>query len=310
MNFLIILAAVLMVHQGEVMHYFQRDEWFADILRRLSVSARQPHWLPFALAVVAPVVLLSLLLVLVGDYWWIVFTINAGVLLFAIGRGSWRDECDSWVVFFAERDPLIIKQKLADEKTQAGEVSDTDIENTWLDARSEVLYHQLDGFYTTVFWFFVLGAPAALFYRLLRLYQQNEKVTRGELPEMGLLQWLVEWLPVRVMAMLFCLVGNFTTGFWVLKQVIVDGVLNSTAVLTRCADAALFLDGSVDDDAVLPDELDEKKSRTAKMIQRMEARALEQKTLNTMRRYSVELQALLQRSEWAFLVFIAMMTLV
>jgi len=179
-----------------------------------------------------------------------------------------------------------------------------------LQARSDVLYHQLEGFYTIVFWFFVLGAPAALFYRLLRLYQQHEKVIKGELLEMSLLVWLMEWLPVRVMSMLFCLVGNFTTGFWVLKQILLDNVLTSSAVLAHCADAALFLDGSVDDDELLVEGLAEKKSRTAKMIERMEAKALEQKTLGVMRRYSVELQALLQRSEWAFLVLIAMIALI
>jgi len=60
----------------------------------------------------------------------------------------------------------------------------------------------------------------------------------------------------------------------------------------------------------LVEGLAEKKSRTAKMIERMEAKALEQKTLGVMRRYSVELQALLQRSEWAFLVLIAMIALI
>lgn len=308
MNFLIIVVAVLMVRQGEWIHPIQRDDWFEQWLKQLSQIVGQKLWLALVLAAGLPVVALAWLLYVLGDYWWLTFVINSLVLLYAIGRGSWHDECSKWVKVFAEKDLLVLKQKIA----ESGEVSNDQIESTWLQARSNVLYRQLDGFYTVVFWFFMVGAPAALFYRLLHLYQQRQQgeASIGPVSDVSLLLWMMEWLPVRVMAMLFCLVGNFTTGFWVLKQIVLDGVLASTDTLARCADAALFLDGSVDDDEILDEALADKKTRTAKMIERMESRALEQKTIGLMRRYSVELQALLKRSEWAFLVLIALIALV
>ena len=304
-----------MVHQREWIQRFQQDDWFVPVLQRVSASVNpKPSWLPVFLVVGVPVLALALVLFFLNDYWWGVFIINALVLLFTIGRGSWRDECDSWVNFFAERDPLVLKQKIAAQGVSPGEVSDGQIENTWLQVRRDVLYHQLDGFYTVVFWFFVVGAPAALGYRLLHLYQQQSSVNKnteseGERSGVSLLLWMMEWLPVRLMAMLFCLVGNFTTGFWVLKEILLDSALASTDALARCADAALFLDGSVDDDELLDEEAELKKTRTEKMIERMEAQALVQKTLGVMRRNSVELQALLERSEWAFLVLIAIIAL-
>jgi AmpE protein len=312
MSFLIIIITVFMVRQGEWIGQLQHDEWFYRWQGRAALSGNYKSWLALLVVVGIPVIALSILLYVLGAYWWLTFVINAIVLLYAIGRGNWHDECDSWVLFFAERDPLILKQKIAAPGANAADVTDVQVEHTWLEARATVLQHQLDGFYTVVFLFFVIGAPAALLYRLLYLYQQY-KVKAGahatELSEASLLLWMMEWLPVRVMALLFCLVGNFTTGFWVLKQIVLDSVLTSTEVLARCADAALFLDGSVDDDA-LEEGIDENKTRTEKMIERMESRALEQKTLGIMRRYSVELQALLQRSEWAFLVLIALVALV
>ncbi len=313
MNFLIVLAVVLMVHQGEWIQRFQRDDWFVYGVQNFTTVKNHQPWLPLLLMAGIPVMVLMLILFFLNDYWWAAFVINAVVLLYAIGRGSWRDECDSWVDLFAERDPSVIKQKIAGDAASPDTVADSQIENTWLQARTDVLYHHLDGFYTVVFWFFVAGAPVALFYRLLHLSQQqavgkglNEAAGNSEV---NWLLWMMEWLPVRVMSMLFCLVGNFTTGFWVLKQILLDGILASSDVLARCADAALFLDGSVDDDDLLDEETEQKKNRTAKMIERMEARALEQKTLGVMRRNSVELQALLQRSEWAFLVVIAILAL-
>jgi len=317
MNFLIVVTAVLMVRQGEWIHHMQRDDWFNQWLKRIIQIAGKKPWLPLVLAVGVPVLVLVLLLYFLGDYWWITFVINAAVLLYSIGRGNWHDECDSWVNFFAERDLLLLKQKIAEPAENPANVTDNRVENIWLEARQNVLYDQLDGFYTVVFWFFFVGAPAALFYRLLHLCEQcnikieaSGKANSEVVSEVSLLLWMMEWFPVRVMAMLFCLVGNFTTGFWVLKQIVLDGVLASTVVLAQCADAALFLDGSVDDDDILGDESEEIKSRTAKMIERMESRALEQRTLGIMRRNSVELQALLQRSEWAFLVLMALIAII
>ena len=316
MNFLIILMAILMVHQRAWIRHFQHDAWFVQVWQRgvAAMVRSQYARLSLFLIVGVPVVVLTLGLFFLNDYGWGVSAINAVVLLYAIGRGSWRDECQSWVDFFSEKDSLVLKQKIAEQAGVPADAAENQIENTWLQARSDVLYHQLDGFYTVVFWFFMAGAPAALLYRLLRLYQQQQAAGKNngredEYSEVGRLLWLMEWLPVRMMAMLFCLVGNFTTGFWVLKQILLDGVLTSTSTLARCADAALFLDGSVDDDELLDDAAEQKKTRTEKMIERMEAKSLAQKTLSVMRRNSVELQALLERSEWAFLVLLAVTTL-
>lgn len=306
MNFLIILVAVWLVHQGEWLPAFQRDEWFSSWMERLREVATGQDWTPFLLLVLVPVLLVALLLLLTSDVWWLAVIINTAVLFYAIGRGSWRDECHSWVRFFAERDPVLLRQKLG--ATELADMSDADVESIWLKAREAVLYQQLEGFYTTVFWFFFAGAPAALFYRLIQLYRQEMQTRQGDLSTVDFILLMMEWLPVRLMAMLFCLVGNFSTGFWVLRQVFADASLPSTVALARCADAALFLDGSVDDDIDEDDE-DLPRSRAAKMIERMESQSLEQRTLAVMRRYSVELEALLKRSEWAFLALIAIIAL-
>jgi AmpE protein len=311
MNFLIVLAAVLMVHQGEWIRHIQRDEWFEAWQQRFAQVGAMQRWLPLGM-VAAPVLALVLVLYMLADYWWLIFIVNALVLLYSIGRGSWRTECDTWVKVFSEGDLLALKQRFAEQHIEAADVPDGHVEVMWLRARSAVLYHQLDSFYTVVFWFFVLGAPMALMYRLLHLCHQQGATTHDEkaegqpATETGLFLWLMEWIPVRVMGLLFCLVGNFTTGFWVLKQIVRDGELSSTDALVRSADAALFLDGSIDDDEAASAE----GTRTTRMIERMEAQSAGQKTLAMMRRYSVELQALLHRSEWAFLVLIALTALV
>ncbi len=304
MTFLIILAAVLLVHQGEWIAAFQRDSWFHLLLQRFSVLSGTKVWLPFAGAVLFPVVMLIILEVWLTDYRSLIFFLSALVFFYAIGRGCWREECDSWVTFFAEPDPVVLKQKLAasDDPSQQ-EMADETVEEIWLEARSNVLYHQLTNFYAVAFWFFLLGAPAALLYRLLQLYQEKQQETESGLADMSKLLWMLEWLPVRLIGLLFCLVGNFATTFWVLKQTLQDTISTSADVLARCADAALFLDPQPDSIEIGREE------RMNRMMERMTHQALERKTLGVMRGYSIELQSLLQRVEAAFLAFIALTVL-
>lgn len=304
MTFLIILIAVLLVHQGEWMGLFQQDNWFQRLLRYFSAFTSAPLWLPFIAAVLLPVVVLTFVLAWLEPYRWLVFIINAWILLYAIGRGSWRKECDSWVVFFSEPDPAVLKQKLADSTDPSQQdMADETVERIWEDARSSVLYHQLTNFYAVVFWFFLLGAPAALLYRLLQLYQEKHQQNPASVANMAKLLWLLEWLPVRLMGLLFCLVGNFSTAFWVLQQTFRDTITTSADVLSRCADAALFLDPQPDSIEVAKEE------RIARMMERLSLKALERKTLAVMRGYSIELQLLLQRAEVAFLAMVALTVL-
>jgi len=304
MTLLIILIAVLLVHKGEWIKAFQRDSWFHQLLQRFTALAGVNLWLPFAGAVLLPVVALTVVEAWLADQRWLVFIISAAVFFYAIGRGSWREECDSWVQFFAEPDPALLKQKLASstDPTQQ-DMADETVEQIWLEARSNVLLHQLTNFYAVAFWFFLLGAPAALLYRLLQLYQEKQQTPASGLADMSRLLWLLEWLPVRLIGLLFCLVGNFATTFWVLKQTWQDGVSASADVLSRCADAALFLDAQ-------PDSIDvDKEERMSRLMERMTIQSAERRTLGVMRGYSVELQALLQRVEIAFLAIIALTVL-
>lgn len=304
MTFLIILIAVFLVHQGAWISAFQRDSWFYQLLQRFTALGGVNLWLPFAGAVLLPVVVLTVFEAWLADQRWLVFIISSAVFFYAIGRGSWREECDSWVQFFAEPDPALLKQQLASSTDPSQQdMADETVEQIWLDARSSVLSHQLTNFYAVAFWFFLLGAPAALLYRLLQLYQEKQQTLDSGLTDMSRLLWLLEWLPVRLIGLLFCMVGNFATTFWVLKQTLQDTVSASADVLSRCADAALFLDPQ-------PDAIDvSKEERMNRLVERMTLHSAEHRTLGVMRGYSVELQALLQRVEVAFLSVIALTVL-
>lgn len=308
MNFLIIVAVILLVYQGEWIRHLQKDGWFETAIDRLMPKSSDVSWLPFAVLVGLPTALLAFVLFKLMAYWVFIFLINILVLSYSVGRGNWRKECQSWVELFSEQDPAILREKLsAAELTDQDDLKDEEIEVIWQAARKDVLYHQLSGFYAVTFWFFLLGAPIALFYRLTQMYQLKRGSESGEnLPDAQQILWLLEWLPVRLMALLFCLVGHFATSFWVLKQVMRDTFTASAEVLTRCADAALFLDKEVTW-ADLGDKSSEELE--AKRIEKVTELSLEHKTLEVMRGYSMELQGLLQHVEVAFVAALALVTL-
>jgi AmpE protein len=244
------------------------------------------------------------------------FLVNGITLLYAIGRGSWQKACDQWVELFNEVDPAVFQHKLKDSELSlsANETSegknDEDIEAVWHAARRRVLYNQLSGFYTVVFWFFITGAPLAFLYRLAQLSRKKLTKDEGVQPEVlsqaDRLIWLLEWLPVRLMALLFCLVGHFATSFWVLRQIMRDTLTSSVEVLTRCADAALYVDKEEEGD-ISANEATEVSRQ--KRMERMTRKNLEKKTMEVMRRYCRELQVLLKRVEIAFLAVLAVATL-
>jgi len=102
-------------------------------------------------------------------------------------------------------------------------------------------------------------------------------------------------------------VGQFSTAFWVLRQMMSDGVTSSVDVLSRCADAALFVDRDNLDEE---DELSfSEQERNKKRMERVTAKSLEKKTLVIMRGYCGQLQRLLGYVEVAFLAALAVIVL-
>ena len=81
------------------------------------------------------------------------------------------------------------------------------------------------------------------------LYNSHEKTRNGDLPTAKELQQWLEWLPVRFMALCTCLAGNFTTGFHVWQQKVLDMQMTSADFLAQCLEASLVLDGEA---VVLP----------------------------------------------------------
>lgn len=89
--------------------------------------------------------------------------------------------------------------------------------------------------FAVVFWFIVLGPIGALLYRLTRLCIDRPAVSEEALHFTELL----DWLPVRMTALLYLLVGNFQSGLGEYSHLFFESPTKNQAFLSTCGLQAL-----------------------------------------------------------------------
>jgi len=241
MAMLSIVFVFLLARYTAVAHWLHRDNVVSSLLNRL--AARKPNsWLAFAVLPVGG----ALLLAYIGwqlDFW-LSFFVGILLLLYSVGRGDWsrgvRDlatqlqegNAESVLLHFEECGVMPMEEKEADQAL-------------WLAWRRYVGCWYLDRLFAVFLWFFILGPAGAVFYRWTVLYNNHEQVRSGHLPSAKKMQQLLEWLPARFMGLCTCLAGNFTTGFRVWQQQLLDTHISSADFLSQCLDASLMSDSEV-----------------------------------------------------------------
>jgi membrane protein required for beta-lactamase induction len=101
--------------------------------------------------------------------------------------------------------------------------------------------------FAVVFWFLILGPIGAITYRLISWFHDNalhgDLLYQKQPEQMAWLHTWAAWIPARLVALSYTLVGNFMASFdtW-LKMATKPGL--SQEVLVDCGDASLGLTGS------------------------------------------------------------------
>jgi len=156
--------------------------------------------------VLLPVSLLALLLWVLEPvaYGLLALPIHLIVVIYSLGRGdlladlgpfrdAWRREDLQAATHVAKRDLNID----ADNGEQLlGRV------------QGHLLWQAYQSFFAVIFWYFLLGPVAALSYRLLALAAEHS-LNPGVAERAAQLRHAFDWVPVRLLAASFALVGNF-----------------------------------------------------------------------------------------------------
>lgn len=208
MSFLVLLLAVWIEKFSALRQRVQRDGGWLHELNKLEASPRWVNrpWLVLTVMVLLPVALLALLLWVLEPVAYgllalpvhllvVIYSLGRGDLLAALGpfRDAWRREDLQAAAHVAKRD-LDIE---ADDGEQLLER-----------VQGHLLWQAYQSFFAVIFWYFVLGPVAALSYRLLALAAEHSQ-NPGVAERAAQMRHAFDWVPVRLLAASFALVGNF-----------------------------------------------------------------------------------------------------
>lgn len=230
MSFLVLVLVLWVEKFSALRQRLQRDGFFLTELARLERSGKVHPWWSLAILVLAPVALLVLLLYVLEPvaYGLLALPVHLLVLIYSLGRGdakaalgpfrdAWRRGDDQAALHVAERD--------------LGLAAD-DPQSLLIRVQGYLLWQAYQSFFAVIFWYFLLGPGAALAYRLLVLCAEYS----GQPPlkaKAEQLRHVMDWLPVRVLALSFALVGNFVAVMRVMLHELLNWRISAGHLVAR-----------------------------------------------------------------------------
>lgn len=210
MSFLVLLLAVWVEKFSAGRQRIQQDGgWLRQLARvEAAPNLQASPWLSLALLVLVPVLLLGVLLLLLKSvaYGWLALPVHLLVLIYGLGRGDVLAALgpfrDAWRRDDTEAAYLVAARDLGVQADESGELLNR--------VQGYLLWQAYQSFFAVIFWYALLGPVAVLAYRLLALTtEQAQQVALRERAEQ--LRHAFDWLPARVLASSFALVGDFVS---------------------------------------------------------------------------------------------------
>ena len=239
MEFIALLIAFALLQYWGTAAKAHRDDWLSQWMNKCQLLTRQPIAM-LVLAVFLPSVLLALLLNAGSYVLWgsAELLISVASLLYAFGRGEFKQSLSEYVQAWrsGKLDDLDVKVSRID----ADYVADAGHQPHQIHvcARDSIIYAGFQRMFVVLFWFALLGPVAAVFYRLLMLYQQRLEacciISKS-------LQKIMEWPAARLLGFSFIFVGDFTKALSTFSSSFMHRGMSDKQFVSVCALAALDL---------------------------------------------------------------------
>ena len=262
MHFLIILIAIAVLESNGQLAFIQRDLWVQKWHRALAKlpALKNSGLLKVAVYVLVPVIALQLVLWYLssGGNGILVFLLELGVLLYCLGRGDLSAQIAVLESDIQRSDLQAAFHDAAVFNMGHRAVSADSAEGLFRELAATLPYRLFERSFVVVFWFFFLGAPLALAYRLLALRGDmqleaadvpldKEQVGEDDIAQMleaapnpaNKLLWYLEWIPVRFLALTLGLMGDFSQAIRPLKELVFCPKTSTADVLRLCVLGAL-----------------------------------------------------------------------
>ncbi|WXL25066.1 regulatory signaling modulator protein AmpE [Ectopseudomonas mendocina] len=209
MNFLVLLLVLWVEKFSSWRSPIQNDGPFLRLLAAVQGQGEDSArpWVSLLLIVLLPVLALGLILLALESvmYGWLALPVHLLVVVYSLGRGDLQAALgpfrDSWRRGDAEAAYLVAQRDLGIEAEEPATLLER--------VQKYMVWEAFQSFFAVIFWYALLGPMAALGYRLVALL--SEHATQPALKEIaGQVRHGFDWLPVRMLALSFSLVGNFS----------------------------------------------------------------------------------------------------
>ncbi len=303
MNFLVVLICV------SANYIWKRDldrfddSWFFSLRRAIEertfgVGSINPDgWrIAVLLLFVIPLLVLALVLWLVSDLMFGLLTllVHIFVLLVAIDRTQPGLLAEGYLQKWKDGDleacHLYLQQYLSTSPTDA---LDGDFRQLHRTFSQYYTYRCFEKMFVMLFWYVLVGPLAVMVcyiaYQIRDGSSIQASVERDKL--VVFLIMLLEWIPLRLLGLTFCLAGDFESCFVQLKKQLLSDDSNTSTTVYTFASSALGLDGAEEQAS------DNRSGADFKSFQNLAVIEID------------SLQALLERSQIIWVCFLALVTI-
>ena len=242
MLFVVLLLSWLAVQLWRDIAPLQQDSWLPAWRRWVDKNCSDLFGETVAMIILLllPVLAVGLLLQFFGDWFFglLGLLINMVAVLYACGRDDPFEALSAYRRSLSEGFPAA--RRTAEQYYGVTANSFSDLHRAVWHCAS---YGSYERWFAAVFWFVLLGAPAAVFYRICLLSSQRNEGedavgtpdSRAEKIEQ-IIYWL-DWFPSRCWAFLYALAADFSTVYPLLKEGLVE-VIGARQLLARVSIAA------------------------------------------------------------------------
>lgn len=232
MSFLVLLLAVWIEKFSALRQRVQRDGGWLRELNKLEASPRWVNrpWLVLVVMVLLPVAVLALLLWVLEPvaYGLLALPVHLLVVIYSLGRGDLLADLgpfrDAW-----RREDL---QAAAHVAKRDLDLEADDGEQLLERVQGHLLWQAYQSFFAVIFWYFLLGPVAALSYRLLALAAEHSQ-NPGVAERAAQMRHAFDWVPVRLLAASFALVGNFVAVSRVMLHELLNWNISAAALIDK-----------------------------------------------------------------------------
>ena len=250
MGLVVVIIALLLERYYNIGKILSRSKLFSAYWRLinplLALCNKVSPFLALFVWILIPLVVLAMIYYLVAGHLFgaLTFVFNLAVLVFCLGPDTLYAKWRSFCAAKTDTDPHASNQLHHDLAAMQVEPHQNAL-------AAGVLWKAYSGVFAVLFWFAILGWPLVLLYRLVAqvaLLPINEEQD-NRLQSVALwVQQVLNWLPVRVMGLLFMLVGSFAHAFGVWLKYLPRGFAHNQALLVNVALTALSFNKTEEDD--------------------------------------------------------------